>query len=319
MIAEPVARRALRQLRELLAVHRDMETAGILAVPFKGPVLAAQLYGDVARRQSNDLDFLVRRSDLGRATDLLVARGYRPPPLLATRRGAKFLDGVGHHRFTRGDGAIVELHWDFAPRHFPYPIDRARVRSHLEPVRIGGRLLYTVPRDELLFLLCAHGAKHAWVRLAWIRDVAQLVRVASNPDWNAVLAAARRRRALRMMLLSLLLAAELCDAPVPHWVIERARSDPTVSSLAQEVRDRLRIDPQLEPTAAKVRWFQFRTRDRWRDQLRVYAVPALMVGPGDWEWVRLPDRLYALYYLLRPIRLVLKYANKPPRGRKDAQ
>lgn len=308
MITETVARRNLHQVRELLAVHGELEAAGVLAVPFKGPTLAMQLYGNLGLRQSHDIDFLVRRADLGRAAALLAARGYRPPALLATRRGARFLEAVRHHRFTRDDGAIVELHWDFAPRHFPYPIDPDRVRSRLELVQLGGQLLPTVPRVELLFLLCAHGAKHGWIRLAWIRDVAQLVRVATDTDWDDILADARRRGALRMVLLGLLVAAELCDAPVPQEVLQRARSDITVASLAREVRDRLTVDPQREPTAAQLRRFQFRVRDRWRDRIRVFAVTALTPGPGEWEWVRLPDGFYPLYYVLRPVRLAIKHA-----------
>ncbi len=308
MTTEAVAWRNLRQTQELLSVHGNMEAAGALAVPFKGPLLAMQLYGNLAQRQSHDLDFLIRRADLGRAGAVLVARGYRPPALLTTRRGTRFLDTLGHYRFTRGDRAVVELHWDFAPRHFPYPINLERVWSHLEPVRLGGTLLYTVPQDELLFLLCAHGAKHAWVRLGWIRDVAQLVRVTRDTNWKAVLADASGRGAFRMVLLGLLLAAELCDAPVPQEVLQRARSDATVASLAREVRDRLTADPQREPTAAQLRRFQFRVRDRWRDRVRVFAVQALTPGPGDWEWMRLPDYLDLLYYVLRPVRLAVNYA-----------
>ena len=311
MTAEAVVRRNLRLTQELLAVQGQLETAGIFAVPFKGPMLAVQLYGNLALRQYHDLDFLIRPGDIGRAAEVLIARGYRPPALLTTPCGARLLETQRHYRFTRDDGVIVEVHWDLAPSHFPFPIDPDRVRSRVEFLPLGGRLVPTFARDDLLLLLCAHGAKHGWVRLSWIRDVAQLVRLETNSDWTAIVADAHRRGALRTLLLALLLAAELCDAPVPQAVIRRARSDATVCSLAGEVRARLAANPPREPAGWELRRFQFRVRDRWRDRLRMLGVLIFIPGPGDWELVRLPERLYPLYYVLRPLRLLVKYLVRP--------
>ena len=311
MTAEAVVRRNLRLTQELLAVHAQLEAAGVSAVPFKGPMLAVQLYGNLAMRQSHDLDFLIDRADLRRAAEVLVSREYRPPALLATPCGARFLDTQRQYRFTRDDGAIVEVHWDLAPNHLPFPVDPESVWSSVEFIHLGGRLVPTVGRSQLLLLLCAHGAKHCWVRLSWIRDVAQLVRVEANTDWEAVVTEARHRGAVRMVLLGLVLAAELCDAPVPLAVIERARSDVAVSSLAREVRERLSTDPPHEPTAWESHRFQFRVRERWRDRIRMMGVLTFIPRVTDLEWVRLPEPLYLLYYVLRPLRLLVKYLVRP--------
>ena len=56
----------------------DFENHGITAIPYKGPALALQVYGDLKLRSFVDLDVLVRRSDAARAGTLLAARGYRP-------------------------------------------------------------------------------------------------------------------------------------------------------------------------------------------------------------------------------------------------
>src|SRR2546430_3203484 len=70
------ARRNLLMLWELLEILDLFTEQGIRALPYKGPVLAAIEYGNLAARTFCDLDILVRKEDATRARDLLVARGY---------------------------------------------------------------------------------------------------------------------------------------------------------------------------------------------------------------------------------------------------
>ncbi|RXM21985.1 hypothetical protein EO238_26195, partial [Citrobacter sp. AAK_AS5] len=60
----------------LLRLQQLMESHGIRLVPIKGPVLARLAYGDVALRQFEDLDLIVRRPDLVCAVDLLERDGF---------------------------------------------------------------------------------------------------------------------------------------------------------------------------------------------------------------------------------------------------
>jgi hypothetical protein len=57
------AARNMKMTAELLRILDALKEAGIKAMPLKGPVLAQQLYGDVALRQFSDLDILVARED----------------------------------------------------------------------------------------------------------------------------------------------------------------------------------------------------------------------------------------------------------------
>ena len=54
------AHRALWLTLELLNIHRHLQARGLEVLPYKGPVLAEALYGNVALRQFSDLDLLVR-------------------------------------------------------------------------------------------------------------------------------------------------------------------------------------------------------------------------------------------------------------------
>jgi len=57
----------------------------------------------------------------------------------------------------------------------------------------------------------------------------------------------------------------------------------------------------------ETRAFYWRVRERRCDRVRGFARALFTPNAADWQLVRLPDRLYALYYLIRPLRLVAKY------------
>src|ERR1051326_5918676 len=78
MMPEPV----LKQLRTIFAANRRrnaflageliriveiFERSGIPAIPFKGPALAVEAYGDLSLRQFGDLDIIVPKEDVARA------------------------------------------------------------------------------------------------------------------------------------------------------------------------------------------------------------------------------------------------------------
>jgi len=61
---------------KLVRIINLFAEAGIVAVPFKGPVQAEIVYGDTGFRSFSDLDILVSRDNAVKARDLLVANGF---------------------------------------------------------------------------------------------------------------------------------------------------------------------------------------------------------------------------------------------------
>ena len=108
------------------------------------------------------------------------------------------------------------------------------------------------------------------------------------------------------MLLALHLAEDLLGAPIPEAARERLRGDPAVRALGERVRIRMFAGPH-PPTVWERRTFYWRVRERWHDRLRDFARAAFTPTEADWRVVRLPDSLFILYYLIRPIRLAAKY------------
>lgn len=307
--AHSTALENLRLTAQLLSLLDLLAGRGIPAVPLKGPALAASLYGDPALRPCRDLDLLLRPQDLPAAAACLARLGYaRRPPPLSPAGERLFARTQCNFTFWHPGGDIVELHWDLSLPDFPAPLRPAQIWARHGWVTLAGRQVPILAAEDLLLFLCTHGAKHRWTRLAWLCDLARLLAAHPELPWPEIEARARQAGAQRLLALGLLLAARLLDAPAPAALLDRARADRTLLVLAAEVeRGLLRLPRQdLDPLYAQ--WFHWRVRERWPEKWRVLWAAAFTPRLADFEFWHLPDAWSALYYVLRPIRLLFKYA-----------
>src|SRR5262249_25605617 len=110
--------------RELVGVWHLLEARGVVALPFKGCVLAAAAYADPALRDVQALDFLIDRRDALRAKDALIGAGYR----LETNVKLNGFPAHGYEfRFVRDDGLAVEVCWRIAQGHSLAWLDLAQL------------------------------------------------------------------------------------------------------------------------------------------------------------------------------------------------
>lgn len=299
------------ELVELLALF---ERHGIPAIPYKGPVLAASVYGNLALRKSGDLDLLLRREHVREARDLLVNRGYAPLAELNREQERIFFRFEREYWLTHKDLPIdVELQWQLMPKQFPFPLDVESLRGRLQEAQVGGTSVLTISPEDLLLILCVHGAKHFWERLHWICDVAEVVEAYCGMDWERVIEEATARGSDRMLSLGLFLANDLLGAELPEEVLRIVHSDPVVRTLAGEVCGWLfqGVDGSrgvLE--GSEFHPFHFRVRRRLRDKLRYWMRTVITPNHADWLDVPLPESLFPLYYLFRPVRLAGKYGGR---------
>ncbi len=290
--------------QELLALLARFARAGIAALPFKGPTLTRSAYGNLALRPFGDLDVLVYPRDAPAARDLLLGHGYHPPPGWTMRLEAFSLETLGQLPLRRGDGLLVELHTALLPRSFSFALDLEELWPRRRTVDLLGTEVQALAAEDLLLLLCAHGAKHLWQRLMWVADVAELLKACPGLCWQEVHERARRLRAERMLLLGLGLARHLLGAPWP--AAAGAGMDPTVRRLAAQVERWLDGEGQTPEVLAGCS-FSLRVREHFRDGLRHCL--GLAFTPTEADWLAAPSRLPAAgLYPFRLLRLAGKYA-----------
>jgi hypothetical protein len=164
--------------------------------------------------------------------------------------------------------------------------------------------------EDLLLALCLHGSTHFWDRLGWIGDVAGLIERRRDIDWQLVINNSTRQGSLRILSLGLSLASELLEAPIPPEVLRTVQKDTVVRTLAEQVQQRLFAQDLPRSGILDGALLQLRMRERRRDRLRSSLRLAATPRVYDWMFLPLPDRLFFLYYLLRPLRLAGKYGAK---------
>ncbi len=301
--------RALFLASELSRILNAFESCGIPAYPFKGPALSVMLHGDPARRQSKDLDILVPKERVRKAIDCLDSLGYGAKTSLAGNRLAAHRRTEYELQFFRRDGKLtVELQWAVVPGFFGFDHERLGIWSRLEPRPWNGHAFPVLPPEETLLMLCVHGAKHLWCKLGWVCDVACLLASPTPPDLRRALELAERCGVKRLLLLGLLLAGRLAGAKLPREVAARIEADIMVAVLARqavEVIAKTPVNPDVDPARY---FFYLKAKDCRLDQLLFAGRLMATLAAGEWNPSRLPDSLYPIYYVLRPLDLLRKHA-----------
>jgi hypothetical protein len=297
------ARKNLRFKAELARILDCLEAHGIRAIPFKGPVLAEILYGDLGLRSFSDLDVLVQPADVRRAKVALSTLGYtRASPFSAAQERAYIASAYEYALDGPADRNLLEIQWGIVPRFYAVEFDVAGFFQRASPTTLGGWTVEKLAGEDLLLALAVHAAKHLWSRLCWLRDLAAVV--GTHPfDVDRVERQAAELGIKRILGMSVLLANRLLAAPVPEPWKAKWQNDGELGALCAA------IEPQV-PRAAEystesLRYFRWmmRLRERPADRWKLFSRLALTPGAGEWSLVRLPGPLFPLYRVVRMFRL----------------
>jgi hypothetical protein len=302
-------RRNLALTGELFRVLGALEAHSVRAVPYKGPVLAAQAYGDISLRQFADLDIVVPQREIVEASRALATLGYSSDSDPSRPRDLRFIarGGVGQLSFSRKGGfSTVELHTEKTMRYFPLPLDWEELRPRLYDIRCGGRLVRTFSLEDTLCLLSVHGAKHFWERLGWICDVSNLTQLPQGVDWIVVEQIARRMRCWKMVLLGLAVATRMFESPLPERVLGAIDRDSSVQAMRRHVCADFFRRGESSGVARRLR-FRLQSYETVAQGLRQCLRFATQPTEDDWKAVTLPRGLEPLYALVRPWRLLRKH------------
>lgn len=363
---------------EVCGIAEWFAAAGIRAVPFKGPVMSWQLYGDVALRPLSDIDFVLHKDDLVRAKDLLEAKGFRSLREMTEAEDRVWRRaGWGYDLHNPTGEFTVDMAAGATPDYLPCALSPDRFWNETREIDFNGRKLRVMSPELLLIFLCWHGAKHLWEKLIWVADVQALMMQKPGLDWFKVQRLVRESGTGRMVETGLGVArrvfgeergqrSEFRDRLALRSVGEAGRLEgkgqgsgfrgqeradkgqenavqagsdqvprcaesrtsetelPIPNTEHRTLKPSFRLPPDLVETClrrlmrgadANTGWFGeqvFYLRMRETIVERFWYVMRTIFRPtiSDCRAVRLPSRLFGLYYLVRPFRLALKVAKK---------
>ena len=312
-LRDRAVRRGWRQLGALKHATDRLAANGIPCLVLKGIPLSQRIYGHPLVRDALDIDLLVAPETQRAAEKVLSDHGWRPalefPETPARNRWHGRI--AADRAFVRG-GTKVELHPRLCHNPHYYAAAFEDLWARRASVRVGTAAFRTLGEDDEFLYLACHGTRHGWPRLDWLCDVAAILARMAPAHLERVARAAAQQR-LDVVLSSTLRlckaafhveasstglrgekrAAFIAAAAARTW---GARKKPAPES---QLPLKLALKLALKPDLRYV----------------LHEMSATMIAPRDWARIDLPDRLFFLYFPLRPLLWLMR----KPEGRGRAR
>jgi len=291
---------------EFVRIADRLSQAGIEFIPYKGLALAETVYGDIALRQSGDIDLLIHATDLKRVREVAAEISYRPHVRLSEDEEVAYLKSGYECAFDGAAGRnLLEVQWAIQPHFYAVDLDVEGLFGRARTVRVAGLEVKALAAEDLFVVLALHAAKHVWGRLIWLCDLA---RVGNLPalNWKLIGDQAQGLGIVRILRVTLVLAQKLLGSTFPTSAAENLPEDSAVGILAEEVESYISNEKIYDVESLAYFRLMLRLRERCIDQMRFVSRLILTPGPAEWAIVRLPKPLAPFYRVIRVARLAAK-------------
>ena len=221
------------QLGEMLAA---CERESLTVIVLKGAYLAAFVYPDSGLRPMNDIDILVRPSDLPAVEALLTRLGYvghykdADAGARVTKHTSTFRkptpDATTPNPYLSAEGErTIEPHTSLEESWFGLRADISPgLWERSTAIDYRGHAAHALCPSDLMLHLCIHLTFHlimGWPSLVQLVDVLMVSRILTPSDWDAVVSRARERRVSGFIYAALRLAHTTLAAPIPAEVLQQ--------------------------------------------------------------------------------------------------
>ena len=310
--------KTLQQIQLLAFLTGKLEQAGIRVLSIKGPLLAAELYGDPSLRHSNDLDLLVSEEDYKAAREVILSAGLteytgRNPEHYEKEQRHKHEIGEDQHEIFMLGNLIVELHWRIS---FRYPVFFQELWENREQRMLLGQPVNCLGQmDNLTYLIC-HAAGHGFSRLRWLTDLYTLF-TRGGFHYTELYEEMQKKSVEPFLLETLLLMYRLPSIPMPNisndfFTIRREKGRvyftfhgtiQTPAIRACHLTDLLvpLVLTDQNPRGIAERNYMHKLPVVGKNvTVFTYLYKLIQPKQAELERFHFPDSLYFLYYIVRP-------------------
>jgi hypothetical protein len=307
-VAQHNAVLAMEMGRVVCALEREQ----IPVTTFKGVATAIQVYGSLAGRSAGDIDLLVHPQDYERACTVLGQYGYALRDVYAPSLQASLWSATRN--------TAIDLHWGLPPARLQF--DTEALWKNAQRLNLLGAAIPTLAAEHALLVFAVNIVKEPWPPpLHQLLDFAKMLNCRDELAWDTVSREARAVGCQRALAVALAVVEELWHIRSP---LLAAALHPSVGELNRCRDEVLAQLTQASPYEGTPRPRNFR---RWLDYhcllqdnlgRRAGLTWSRWVAPtpDDRAWLPLPPSLDALYWLLRPLRVLYQSLAKgrPRRG-----
>ena len=307
------SRRSLRQTAQLLRLIEQFREAGIDAMPYKGPVSAQCLYGDVALRTWEDLDLIARHEQMPLLREVLLKNGFVDANPFNTRVLERKHRGWGENAFAAKDsGLYLDVHWNVTVGFSAGSLPAERLLDRAGSTSLLGREVASPSAIDTLIISCVNGTKDRWNSIEGLLGLGVQVLAAPAAQWADALFSARSARCYRRTIVGVAHACRVFGLEPPQEVARAVARDAVsralLRSLVPGTLDRGR-SAEARTELARLTW-RLASEDSVVASLWHAATRLFRPGPEDWDWLSVPPGMSWLYRVLRPARLAVKWAKR---------
>ncbi len=289
---------------------------GISVVTYKGVAFSQQFFGDLTSRESSDIDLVIRQDCLGQAIAILKEDGYLPEledirQYLGDRYFEQYKDYC-LNKFKNGKREFhIEMHWAVAEKCIGIT---PRVNDLLfdwnSTVTFKNASLAGLnDHSHFSAILIHHSIKEPFKQLKNIVDLSQAIRHPGIEEKEAIIVKSFKSFRLQKVLgvsnsiTEQLMGVSLKNVPTPQHTEQTAQYFLTqICTLRQH---------STHPIWSMIlgRKNTGLLHDSFLQRLNFYLICVkfrFVPGQADFRLIQLPGYLYFLYYILKPLRSVLR-------------
>ena len=247
-----IASKNMLTLHDAGLVFSALQQAGIPAAGLKGIYLLENVYGDVGARSMNDIDILVKKSDLEGALEVLKGLCYSQTSYFDLADPNADIKHVSPMQ--KASGPMVEVHWTLLEENEPLTIDLDALWQHMMPVRIANLDALSLGVEDLIQHLCLHLTYQHYLQLGLrgLLDIAMVLnKFQEKIDWQKLVQTAKSWGIERITALSLKLVETQLNVAIPLEVFESLLPEPIEPGILENARkvllERVNYQERLTP------------------------------------------------------------------------
>ena len=306
--------------KELIRLHKILNDAKIPYIPYKGVILAQQVYQEIGARQTADLDIFINPTDIDKLKEVLKANGYQVPSRLSPVLKKQLIKNDCEIQITKrtlNRTISIDAHWSVGNAMLQLNVGYKELSRYCESEKLFGEEINCIQPEALLVLTCMHHCgKEDLIQLKQITDLAKILLAYSDEfDWDKLITIATNWKVFKMVLFAIDLVNKVYEIQISKSIIP-LMDQYNINALNSRHMDRL-INSKGKIYIGSIRnfidrfKFQLSLRERRTTRLKMILYHALqIVTPNNNDFPN-PEKVtiwnWYLTFITKPLRLFKSY------------
>lgn len=295
------ARKNLKLMGQLLKIIKVFKMNNISAIPYKGPLLAINIYRNLALRVFDDLDVFFEKDSLPIVKKILIQEGYQSSLKLVGFNELQYMKHQRELKFFNKENINLEAHWKVSSsfslkNEHHFPLDEYKL------IEINQYDLKVFSNEDLLLILSLHAAGHLWSRLSWICDISEMIRNSNELNWRNIVQKAKIMGVSRVLNLNLAIVNDLFPIQLPKFISKEMKSDIEVDILKKLIIKMI-FNPVKFNSRQKL-YLRYKLRESGlmgiRDIIKILIIPR----SNEWKIFERSGPFILIYLFARPLQII---------------